>query len=188
VRAITRALAVTAIGAMTGLTPAVAEAQSNPKPGKGFYAGGSLGVYFESSEGHHGSAAAGSGSLGYAFNDRWAVQLELGQTGTAYCYQESAVFGPSGNRTFVYPDVSKKNPPQGSICHSDPIANLDVVRRFTSFDVRPYLALGIGAGFHLGVGVAIPLGARLTLSPGVDFNAGPEFGGARPRMALLVRF
>lgn len=155
---------------------------------KGLYVGGTVGIYFESSEGKSGHALAGSGLVGYRLTPKWAVQVELGQTGTVYCYERVQVGGPGGTVYYREVSVSKANPPRGSICHSDPVANLDVIRRFGGGSAQPYVALGFGAGFHLGLGVQIKAGKHFTVAPAVDLSGGDEFAGIRPRIGVLIRF
>ncbi len=173
------------------LSAAEARAQSDStttKPAdKGLYLGGTLGRYFESSEGKSGSAPAGSGILGYRFGP-WAVQLEIGGTGTSYCYRQVEFVGADGKRNFQHVDVPKKNAPPGSICHSDPVLNLDVIRRFGAGSARPYVAIGVGAGVHLGLGVEVKVSERFVVAPAFDANAGAEFGSVRARLAFLFRF
>ncbi|WP_411281550.1 hypothetical protein [Gemmatimonas sp.] len=162
-----------------------AQSTSTPQPGdKGIYLGATVGQYFESAEGKHGSAPAGSGILGYQFGPKWAMQLEYGRTGTSYCYQQVAIAGGG----FYHVAVPKKNPPAGSICHSDPIGGLDVIRRFGPSRTRPYVALGLGAGLHLGFGVEIEARQRFVIAPALDLNYAGDAGSARPRVAFLVRF
>lgn len=183
------AIGVLTITVAVALMPEIVHAQSSSGAEKGAHLGASGGVYFESSEGKSGHALAGSGILGYRFNARWAIQVELGKTGTVYCYDQVPILAANGSLNgYRHVPAAKGKQGPNTICHSDSLLNIDVVRRFTAGSLRPHIMLGLGAGVHLGVGVEVPFGGRFALVPGIDFNVGPEVGSARPKVALLVRF
>lgn len=165
-------LAMTVAAVFAPGTTCAQSVQSLPRSEKGIYAGVSVGVHFEAAEGSKGQGMAGSGLIGYQFNARWAIQGEFGDTGNFECFE-----------VWVSPDRKE------TVCDGAPIANLiDVVRRFTAGSLRPYVALGLGMGVHVGTGVEIPIGRRFAVVPAVDVNVLPDMLAVRPKVALLVRF
>jgi hypothetical protein len=163
------------VAVVASFAPAAGYAQSPSPLGKGVYAGGSIGVYFEAAEGDSGQALAGSGIIGYRFGAHWAIQGEFGGMGNVYCYEATLQW--QGNRTT-----------RETICHRDPIFTVDAVRRFRAGSLRPYIAFGFGMGAHAGFGVEIPVGSRFAIAPGVDVNLLPDMLAVRPKVALVVHF
>jgi len=159
----------------TAFAPGITSAQSTPRADTGVYLGGSVGVYLESSEGHSGAALAGGGIIGYRFGARWAIQGEVGGTGTVYCYEA------------ILQQLDKTTTRE-TICHRDAVFSVDAVRRFRAGSLSPYVTLGLGMGVHAGVGIEIPFGRRLAVAPALDVNLWSDMLAVRPKVALLVRF
>lgn len=152
---------VSVVVLMCTALPLVALAQARASSRTGVYVGGSIGGYLEAWEGMSGSAAVRAVIIGFDFSRRWGIRSEVGSTG----------------------DVCDRR--SGS-CHRDRPITVSLVRRFGAGTSSFYLLFGPWAP-HAGLGVEIPIGERLLVSPEFDVVYTFYAIAARPKLVVALR-